>query len=126
MTSVMHINNERRTQNDMADTRRAFLKRTLAVGAAALIAPGLLAACNGEQQNGTGSQSSASTCEGGGIDAVTRRALNYVDESPHADKVCANCRFFTAPSDGEACGGCEIVSGPIAPAGYCTAWAAPG
>lgn len=126
MTPVNHTNDERRTQNDTASTRRAFLKRTLTIGAVGLVTPGLLAACGGKQQNNTGGQPSASTCQGSGPDSVTRKALSYVDESPHADKTCANCRFFKAPSNDEACGGCEIVSGPIAPAGYCTAWAARG
>ena len=54
----------------------------------------------------------------------TRKALQYVDASPHADKRCSNCRLFKPPAAGEQCGTCQVVPGPIHPKGHCTAWVA--
>ena len=54
----------------------------------------------------------------------TRKTLQYVDASPDAEKRCNNCRLFEPPGDGEECGGCQVVPGPIHPNGYCTAWIA--
>lgn len=54
----------------------------------------------------------------------TRKALQYVDDSPHADKRCNNCELFAPPAEGQACGTCQVVPGPIHPQGYCTAWVA--
>jgi hypothetical protein len=55
----------------------------------------------------------------------TRKALQYVDDSPHEEKRCNNCQLFEQPGEGEECGGCQVVPGPIHPNGYCTAWMAP-
>lgn len=54
----------------------------------------------------------------------TRKAVQYVDASPHAEKRCGNCRFFVPPEGDAECGRCEVVPGPIHPKGYCTAWVA--
>ena len=121
-------------------SRRIFLKQVVAIGAAGLIAPGLLAACGNENaaernetETGPTDQTSAGAaasgkCEGSADlpagDVAARQAVNYVDESPQADKFCANCRFFKQPTAGAVCGGCEIVKGPIASEGYCNAWVA--
>ncbi|HEY6878947.1 MAG TPA: high-potential iron-sulfur protein [Polyangiales bacterium] len=53
-----------------------------------------------------------------------RAALQYADKSPQADKHCDICNFYQAASDPAACGGCQLVKGPIHPKGYCTAFAA--
>jgi hypothetical protein len=119
-------------------SRRLFLKQVVAIGAAGLIAPGLLTACGNENaaersETETGLTDKASPgaaasgkCEASADlpagDVAARQAVNYVDESPQADKICANCQFFKQPEAGAACGGCEIVKGPIAPEGYCNAW----
>jgi hypothetical protein len=115
-------------------SRRLFLKQALAIGVAGLIGPGLLAACSNEQAaERTGAKrapegAASSICEGAAElsagDVAARQAVNYVDESPQAGQVCANCRFFKPPAAGAACGGCEVVKGPIAPEGYCSAWVA--
>jgi hypothetical protein len=123
-------------------SRRIFLKQAIAIGAVGLIGPGLLAACSDNQaaeRVGTGNGSTnptspegaaASICEGAAElstgDVAARQAVGYVDASPHADKVCANCQFFKQPAAGAACGGCQVVKGPIAPEGYCNAWVAQG
>ncbi len=119
-------------------SRRTFLKQAVAIGAAGLIVPGLLTACSNENaaeriETETGPTDKTSpgaaasgNCEGSADlpagDIAARQAVNYVDESPQADKFCANCQFFKQPTAGAACGGCEIVKGPIAPEGYCNAW----
>jgi len=123
-------------------SRRLFLKQAIAIGAVGLIGPGLLAACSNEQaaerieaETGSTNQTSpegtaSSKCEGSAElsagDVAARQAVGYVDESPHTGKLCANCRFFTRPAAGAACGGCQVVRGPIAPKGYCNAWVAQG
>lgn len=56
----------------------------------------------------------------------TRKSLQYVDDSPHAEKRCNNCKFFEPPAAGKQCGGCQVVPGPIHPQGYSTAWASAG
>lgn len=114
-------------------SRRALLRRVALLGAGTG-ASWLLAACgrssaSSSAEGGTGEGESVACAEDGqvsGADAATRRALSYVDESPRPDQRCANCRFFKQPAGDASCGRCEIVSGPIAPGGYCTAWAAAG
>ena len=99
-----------------AVSRRRFLAAT---GAALGLAPAI-AACGGPIE--------AASCEG--YDALTepqlqsRAALNYVDVSPVAGQLCANCRLYNRPEGGSACGGCQLFAGPVAPGGYCTSWAA--
>jgi len=119
-------------------SRRLFLKQAVAIGAAGLTVPGLLIACSNENaaeriETEIGSTdktlpeaAAPGECEGGtdlpAGDMTARQAVNYVDESPHVDKECANCRFFKQSSAGATCGGCEVVKGPIAPGGFCNAW----
>ncbi|RIK35115.1 MAG: hypothetical protein DCC55_31290 [Chloroflexi bacterium] len=134
-----HNLNEKRGQSaklfpDGAASRRRFLIRMARFGAASLFLPGLLAACgNTNTSSGTSSGAvaqgavAAPCAESENLsrtEVATRKAVAYVDESPHAGKTCANCRFFKQPAAGANCGGCEIAGGPIAPGGYCNAWAA--
>lgn len=53
---------------------------------------------------------------------TTRASLKYTDSSPVNGRTCDNCKLYTRPAPGSFCGGCKIVSGPIHPKGYCTAW----
>lgn len=98
-------------------------RRFLAATSAALGLGPVLAACGGG-----GPPSSASQCEGYGSltpeQIQSRQALNYVDQSPRADQVCANCRLYQAPPAQDACGGCQLFAGPVVPKGYCTGWVA--
>jgi hypothetical protein len=102
-------------------TRRVFLGRFAAVGAA-LTAPALLAACGGG-----GAPTAAAECDG--YDALTpqdlqmRQGLQYVDATPDPAKMCSNCIQYTAPTGGP-CGGCKLFAGPVVPGGYCSVWAA--
>lgn len=103
-------------------SRRVFLKRCSGAAIAFMAVPGLLAACGGQ---GEGDAQSVAACDEdvSMVDNAMRKALSYESPSPHADKICANCRFYKA-NEGSACGGCEIVSGPIAPQAYCSSWVA--
>ncbi len=50
-------------------------------------------------------------------------AVMYVAKSTNG-KYCSGCRFFAAGKTATAVGACSIVSGAIAPKGYCVAYAA--
>lgn len=56
-------------------------------------------------------------------DKKAREGLKYVDVTTIAEKNCANCQLYVAAAAGASCGTCKVVKGPIAPKGYCTAWA---
>ena len=113
-----------------AYSRRSFLKRAIFIGAAGLIAPGLLSACSNEgsaektEKGAEVTTACPAMAELSAQDKATRQSLKYVDESTEPDRVCANCRFFKQPAATAACGGCEIVGGPIAAKGYCNTWVA--
>jgi hypothetical protein len=100
--------------------RREAAKRALMVLGAAAIAPSALAACGGEEEGGL-------TCtDTSGLSAAevtTRTSQAYTDHSTHADQKCNNCRFYTA-GQGNACGTCQVIRGPIHPDGHCNLWAA--
>jgi hypothetical protein len=55
-------------------------------------------------------------------EAHMRKTLEYSVVSGDDSQTCATCQFFRAAS-GSACGECEILSGPVDTAGYCTSWA---
>jgi hypothetical protein len=58
-------------------------------------------------------------------DLSVRESVGYVAESPEADKICKNCRFYQPDKFEGACGGCQLfVNGAVAPGGYCKSWAA--
>lgn len=113
-------------------SRRSFLRRISLVAAAGP----LLASCRPEASGELGA--ATANIARGENDAFsctdvsdlteeqvqTRKSLQYVDESPHADKRCNNCQLFTPPGENEQCGTCEVVPGPIHPKGHCTAWVA--
>jgi hypothetical protein len=130
--------NDRSIQNTQpllgsVTSRRAFLKRIAMFGAAGASLP-LLTAC-GAGSSRTAGQSPGEDTQNTGIACsesadlsrmvvAARNAVAYVDESPYADKLCSNCRFFKEPDGNAGCGTCEIIGGPIAPDGYCNAWVA--
>ncbi len=51
----------------------------------------------------------------------TRNTFKYVAKSTDPAKNCLNCQLYQSKG-ADACGGCQVVKGPIHPAGYCTAW----
>ena len=57
-------------------------------------------------------------------EVAQREQLQYVAQSPKPESVCSNCRFWQASQDEEsACGGCQLIKGPIHPNGWCQTWA---
>lgn len=102
--------------------RREAAKRALMVLGAAAVAPSVLAACGEEGGGGlTCTDTSSLTPQ----ELTTRQSQAYTDSSPHADKHCNNCRFFTA-GQANQCGTCTVIRGPIHPDGHCSLWAAQG
>lgn len=57
------------------------------------------------------------------IDIKTRENLKYVAKSEDAAKVCTKCNFWLAPKEGDPCGGCQLIKGPIKPEGSCISFA---
>jgi hypothetical protein len=58
-------------------------------------------------------------------DKVPKNAVAYQDEPKVVDGVeqrCDNCRFYIQPEGDAAVGGCELVSGEIAPQAWCNIW----
>ncbi len=117
-------------------TRRDFLLRASVLGAAAVGGSSVLAACGGKESAPAQAPPAASetpATAAAGCNDLTgltdqekqmRTALKYVDVTPEAAKRCDNCQLYIEPEGGAPCGGCKILKGPVAPAGYCTSWAA--
>ncbi|NND70126.1 MAG: hypothetical protein HKN43_00965 [Rhodothermales bacterium] len=117
-------------------TRRDFFARASVVGAVTVSAGSLLAACGGGESESSSATPPPSASEPmaapdctdltglSDTDIATRSSLQYVDETPNPDQRCDNCQLYVMPEGDSACGGCQIIKGPIAPAGYCISWAA--
>lgn len=101
-------------------SRRRFLQRTLSIGAAGLVG-GVLAAC-GKKEGGDPSDPCGDDSEMSAAEKGVRKSSVYKTKSPHAAKKCDNCTHWIAPEAKAPCGGCKVVKGPIAPAGYCNLW----
>jgi len=111
--------------NESKIGRRDATRRALTVLGAVFVAPAARAACGGEVGGG-GGDGQLSCTDTSGLEpaqVTTREQQAYVDHSPHADRNCANCRFYTAAGADE-CGSCQVVQGPIHPEGHCNLWAA--
>ena len=97
----------------MPVTRRNLLRQASALP---LVAAPLLGGC----------ADNAATCVDpdllGAGERQMRETLESVDVTTIPAPTCANCQFFHGES-GSSCGNCEILSGPVASAGYCTSWA---
>ena len=112
-------------------TRRDFLTRFTGLGAVALGSGALLSACaGGESQPAAEPEAPTAAADAcGDLTGLTdaevqmRTSLQYVAETPDAAKRCDNCALWVVPEAGSACGGCQLIKGPIAPAGYCASWA---
>ena len=130
---------EQRTQVDVRSqpqyTRRNLLKRAALAGAMGLGLLGLAACGGGEpakpeaQANLPASAPGDQTACAGSPDlaaknTAARKALKYVDQSPDTTRLCSGCRFFKQPEGSAACGGSQILTGPITPTGYCSSWIA--
>jgi hypothetical protein len=67
----------------------------------------------------------AGTCVDAGSESL-RASLNYVATAADPAVACARCAFFAAGPAGGACGGCQILSGPVDAAGHCDSFSPPG
>lgn len=117
-------------------TRRDFLQKLAALGTAGVITPTLLSACGGGGENGAAAEGgTAGEAAPGGFSCTDtsglteaqvqqRQNANYVDDSPHEDMRCDNCQLYVEAEEGEQCGGCQVLAGPIHPLGYCDLWVA--
>jgi len=113
-------------------TRRGLLRRAALIGFTGVGLLGI-AACGGESSPRAASNAPAGaptacpdSAELSAQEIATRKALNYVDVAADPARVCRGCRLFTQPAQNAACGGCQVVAGPIAPGGSCSAWVALG
>jgi High potential iron-sulfur protein len=116
-------------------SRRDFLKRLSAAGALGLGAGTVLSACGGgetaEQTAAAPAAPAPAAAASGCMDTSglteqevgMRGSLQYVDVSPQEGKDCANCSLYLAAAEGAACGGCNLLKGPIAAEGFCISWA---
>lgn len=115
-------------------TRKEFLQRLAILGLVAGTGGSLLEGCGGEQretgQTGSSTASKPATSDPCGdvsglseLDLKMRNeTLKYVAQSQDPAQRCDNCKFYTPPEGGGACGGCTLIKGPINPAGHCTSW----
>ena len=115
--------------NDKVTRRRAL--HVIGIGGLAVgLSP--LAGCGGEESGGGGGGEAA----GEGCNSPIPQAkqqlrsnLQYVDQSPHENKNCANCAQYVEGAFGD-CGACNAFGGteggPVQASGYCLSWAAQG
>jgi hypothetical protein len=103
-------------------TRRDMIKRSLVVLGAASAAGAVLMGCGDDEGELTCTDTSGLSEP----EKQMREQQAYTDHSPERDKLCDNCRFWTAPQQPNTCGGCQVIKGPIHPKGYCKLWAAMG
>src|SRR5690625_7290457 len=110
------------TEDNKLD-RRAFLRRAAQLGAVAAVAPALVSmttACS--KKDGDSKKGGGFSCEDtSGLtdqEKATREQLEYTDDSPHGKtKDCENCALYVEAKEGEDCGGCQLIAGPIHPRG---------
>ena len=102
-------------------TRRDLMKRTVWLPVLAAGAGVAVAGCGDDGELTCTDTSGLSPAE-----LTMRQSQEYTDDSPFEDKVCDNCRFWQPPAEQNACGGCQVIKGPIHPKGYCKLWAARG
>jgi hypothetical protein len=116
-------------------SRKEFLQQCALMGAVVVGGGTLMAGCGGggdKADTGSASQSGGATSSAadpcGDLTGLTdadkqmRTTLKYVAVSTDANKNCLNCKFYQADQHGEACGGCQLFKGPVAPKGNCSSW----
>ncbi len=54
-----------------------------------------------------------------------RASLNYASTGADMAATCAHCAFFTADPASAACGGCQIMGGPVDATGHCDSFSPP-
>lgn len=90
--------------------RRRFLRTAATLAASAALAPQLIPLAR-----------AADSCTDPASEAL-RVSMNYVSKAADAAQSCATCGFFAADEAKPACGGCQIMSGPVDAAGHCDSW----
>jgi hypothetical protein len=119
---------------DKKFTRRAFLRQA-ALATAVTAGAGYLVGCKPSDSGGkSGGKSAGGEAAGADVctdisgltetEKKTRQSLNYVEKSKAAGKNCLNCSLYQPEKYGDACGGCQVMKGPVMAKGNCTAWAA--
>ncbi|UCF67464.1 MAG: high-potential iron-sulfur protein [Acidobacteriota bacterium] len=108
-------------------TRRQFVQLAAAAFSGGLL--GTFSGCGREQADSSGPAGSPpSECDDTvGLSEEQRQArdaVEYVSVTVVEGQRCDNCDFWEPPSRPDACGGCEVVEGPIAAPGYCALWVA--
>jgi len=53
---------------------------------------------------------------------ATRTTFKYEAKATDATKPCDTCNFWEPAAEGDLCGGCTLVKGPIHPLGSCMSW----
>ena len=110
----------------MSSSRRGFIKK-IALASFGISGVYLLSSCgNNDQTEDEKSKSSQDDpCSDQTLSEAqksSRDQFEYVAETPYPEKRCDNCTLWIEPEEGEFCGGCQIIEGPINPAGYCNQW----
>lgn len=59
-------------------------------------------------------------------DVLPRNKLAYSDVAADPAKTCDACQQFVPAANGDGCGGCKIMKGPIHPGGSCRSFARKG
>lgn len=116
--------------------RRQFLERAALLGAAAVGAGSLLAACDPPEPEANDEPAEPAADEAGfscnddaaladlsDDDIARREGHEYTDQSPEEGQYCDNCLHWEDPAAGENCGGCAMIPGPFHPEGWCNIWA---
>ena len=131
------------TSDDQTDVSRRRFLHSLSIAGVVGAGGSLLAACGGGSDgSGDGGASQTQSGDGGAATAQADcsdlsglsdaqkqqreqmvNSLQYVEESPEANKNCANCSLYQKEKYGAGCGGCTLFPGPVAAEGYCTSWA---
>jgi hypothetical protein len=110
-------------------TRREFLRSSsvAALGAGCFIS---LSGCKGEEKDAKAGGVAAPACDDAAAlseDARSaRESVEYVSVTAIPAERCDNCEFWVPPEPGAECGGCSVLEGPIAAAGWCNLWVAAG
>jgi hypothetical protein len=108
--------------------RKNFLKSAAALSLTGAGAVTFLAGCGNEKKEPESESSEAEKGPCSDLSGLsdsekeTRDLYRYVVNSPHDDKYCSLCNYFTPPQENSKCGSCQIVKGPINPKGYCTSF----
>mgnify|MGYP005848430591 CR=1 FL=1 len=106
-------------------SRKDFLVKGLVTGAALAGAGAILAACKKEEKKAEAPAASCNDTTGLTPEDIQQRTnLQYVEQTADPAKRCDGCALYIAAAAGAACGGCNLIKGPINPAGYCTSWVA--